>query len=91
MRFERIVVFRERGVLFTILGEVVVGASTSNKPAHPIDGVLVVDGLLGVEQVVQQGDEVLRGLGGLGLGRVALRLRKKKSETNKFGRLTSCS
>ena len=61
-------------MLLTIGSEVVEVAAAPDEPAAPVDGLLVVDGLLRVEEVVEQRVEVLRRLGGLRLGRVALRL-----------------
>ena len=63
----------------TIGSEVVEVAPAPDEPPAPVDGLLVVDGLLRVEEVVEQRVEVLRRLGGLRLGRVALRLHVGRS------------
>ena len=61
----------------TVCREVLVRPSSSDEPLAPVDGVLVVDGLVRVEQVVQERQEVLGRLGRLRLGRIALRLVEK--------------
>ncbi len=38
--------------LFTICGKVLVGVSSSDQPPTPVDGILVVYGPVGAEQVI---------------------------------------
>ena len=64
-------------VLADVCGEVLVGPPTSDEPLAPVDGVLVVDGFFGMEEVIEQGIEVLRRLRRLRLCRIALGLQEK--------------
>ena len=57
-------------MFLTIVGEIFVGEPTPDEPTAPIDGLLVVNGPVRVEDEVQERHEVLRRLVGLRVGGV---------------------
>lgn len=61
-------IMRQRNIARTVGSKVLVRPSSSDEPLTPFDRILVVDGLLWVKEVVEEGVQVLRRLGRLGFG-----------------------